>query len=121
MGREKLYPDDYTLDVKYAALDLIKRVNNLFEALRMPMAPLSSGWRPQAINIKIGGAKRSLHMLGKAVDLADKDGHVKKAVIEHPQLLLEFGLWMEHPDSTPSWCHLDTGIRAHRSPRIFKP
>jgi uncharacterized protein YcbK (DUF882 family) len=123
MGRDKAYREDYTLEIKSNLLDLSRRVNNLFEALQIPAPPVTSGWRPLAINMRIGGAKRSLHMQGKAVDLSDPGlpGLVEKRILENPHLLLEFGLWMEAIESTPNWIHLDTGVRADRLVRVFKP
>lgn len=120
MGREKEYKDDYSLEVKGNALDLIKRVNNLLEALQIDAVKVTSGWRPLAINMRAGGAKRSLHMIGKAVDLAD-NGPLKTKILQNSHLLLDYGLWMEHQDSTPTWCHLDTGIRSSRLVRVFRP
>lgn len=121
MGRDKLYPNDYTLDIRSNAEDLVRRVNNLLNALQIKDPKLSSGWRPSAINSRSGGAKRSLHMFGKAVDLVDKDGSIKDTILKCPEKLLEYGLWLEDPASTPSWCHLDTGIRSTRAVRVFKP
>lgn len=121
MGRDKAYADEFNIELKSNAIDLIKRVNNLLNALQIDCPAVTSGWRPLAVNLRSGGAKRSLHMVCKAVDLEDKDGSLKSAVLKHPDLLLEFGLWMEHPDSTLSWCHLDTGLRSHRPIRVFKP
>jgi uncharacterized protein YcbK (DUF882 family) len=123
MGREKLYPSEFTLDVKMNALDLIKRVNNLLNALQIDCPVVTSGWRPLAVNVKAGGAKRSLHMSGKAVDLLDlgQPGEVEKRILAEPHLLLDFGLWMEAPDSTLNWIHLDSGLRDARLIRVFKP
>lgn len=121
MGREKLYPEEYTLDVRSNAENLLKRVNNLLEALKFGRVEITSGWRPLAINRKVGGAKRSLHSTGRAVDIADTTGILKCAILCHFKLLLEYGLWMEDFDATPGWCHLDTGIRLDRSIRVFKP
>lgn len=121
MGRAILYPTDWTLEIQLNAQDLIKRVNNLFNALKLPVPAVTSGWRPLAINVKASGAKRSLHMIGKAVDLSDSNGSLKCSIKEQHGFLLDYGLWMENPDSTPGWCHLDTGIRDSRLIRIFKP
>lgn len=120
MGRDKLYPEEWTLDVQSQALDLIKRVNNLLEALKFGPVKVSSGWRPLAVNLRAGGAKRSLHMSGKAVDLVDH-GPLKQLILDNSHLLLDFGLWMEDSKSTPTWCHLDTGVRDSRFVRVFKP
>ncbi len=121
MGREKLYPKEYTLEVRSNAVDLVKRVNNLLNALQLDCPIVTSGWRPYAINMRAGGAKRSLHMSGKAVDLADKGDLLKEKILENAPLLLDYGLWMERPDATPGWCHLDSGIRDSRFVRVFKP
>jgi uncharacterized protein YcbK (DUF882 family) len=121
MGRRKLYPDEYDIEIESSAKDLIKRVNNLLNALGIDQVGVTSGWRPKQINAKASGAKKSLHMVGKAVDLSDKDGKLKSLIEKNSELLIDFGLWMESPDSTPTWCHLDTGIRSVRAVRIFKP
>lgn len=123
MGRDKLYPEEWALDYQSNALDLIKRVNNLFNALKLEMVAVTSGWRPLAVNRRSGGVKRSLHMIGKAVDLLDPglQGPIETAILTCPHLLLDFGLWMEDPLSTPGWIHLDTGIRSDRLIRTFKP
>lgn len=121
MGRNLTHKDEYSGQLEANALDLIKRVNNLLNDLRIDAIKVSSGWRPSAINARAGGAKRSLHMQCKAVDLMDHDGLIKCAILSHPEKLLEYGLWMEHQDSTPGWCHLDTGVRSHRPIRVFKP
>ncbi len=61
------------------------------------------------------GAPRSAHKEGKAVDFYDRQD-VLKSKITAP-LLKKHKLRMEHPDDTPTWCHLDT-----REPYgIFKP
>lgn len=80
---------------------------------------VSSGARCPARNKKIGGAKRSLHLTGRAVDL-----------VRTPELLAfllprleQYGLWMEDPKYTagqPGWLHLDIGPRAPTK-RVFVP
>lgn len=121
MGRDKLYPEDYNLEVQGNAEDLIKRVNNLLIALRIDSVKVSSGFRPLMVNQRAGGAKRSLHMVGKAVDLADPHQELSQKILKCTSLLLDYGLWLEDPASTPVWCHLDTGIRDSRLVRVFKP
>lgn len=120
MGRDVSYKDEWTLERQANALDLVKRVNNLFTALQIEVPVVTSGWRPLAVNMRSGGAKRSLHMEAKAVDLVDC-GPLKETILKNHSLLLEFGLWMEDPSSTATWCHLDTGIRSSRLIRTFKP
>ncbi len=122
MGRRELYPDEWNIEYEANAGDLIKRVNNLLTAISVDEVQVSSGWRPLAVNMRAGGAKRSLHMVCKAVDLVDTNGSLKATISRHPELLRDFGLWMEDPASTPNWCHLDTSMnRQDRPVRIFKP
>lgn len=121
MGRDKQYPEEYTLDIKTNAEALVLRVNNLLKDLNWGEVKVTSGWRPLAVNLKSSGAKRSLHMVGQAVDLGDADGSLKKAILDKPYLLLDYGLWLENPKNCPGWAHLDSGIRPSRLIRVFNP
>lgn len=121
MDRDLLYPSEWDLEKKSNAIDLIKRVNNLFQALKHDVPAVTSGWRPLAINLKSGGSKRSLHLMGKAVDLFDRDDSLKALIVAQYHVLLDFGLWLETPSSTKGWLHLDSGIRDSRLKRIFNP
>lgn len=108
------------------AAALAARVNHLFLKLGMKDRPaISSGLRDKASNQAAGGARKSAHLEGKAVDFADSDGRLKKAAVTaeeaaagFSQRLADCGLRMEHPSSTPTWAHFDT-----RQPhgRIFTP
>jgi hypothetical protein len=59
----------------------LQRTAEMAEALRMrwalkcqdPRLTVISGWRSPAQNERIGGAKQSQHMLGKAVDIVRSD------------------------------------------------
>ena len=121
MGRDKLYPEEWTVEVEANAIDLLKRVNNLLDAIKIMKVMVTSGFRPRAINTKVGGTKKSLHASGKAIDLSDLSGDLKTRILQNPHLLLDFGLWMEAPENCPTWCHLDTGLRTDRLIRTFKP
>lgn len=109
-----------------AAAVLAARVNHLFLKLGMTDRPaISSGLRDAKSNSLAGGAPKSAHLEGKAVDFSDGDGRLKKVAVTHEEVengfsqrLADCGLRMEHPDSTKSWAHFDT-----RQPhgRIFKP
>lgn len=70
----------------------------------------NGGWRPQACPI---GAPSSSHKTGSGVDVADGDGELDKLITD--ELLTRHGLYREHPESTPGWCHLTT--RAPKSGR----
>lgn len=115
------YGNEYTNEIKQNAEELLKRVEALFMDLGVVAVRLSSGWRPQAINAQVGGAKKSLHTQGKAIDLVDSTGELKGMILKKPELLKKHDLWMEDWSSTPTWCHLDIGSRTDRPIRTFKP
>ncbi len=90
--------------------------------LKLKDLKISSGFRPPEVNDRIpGAAPKSLHMVGKAVDIVDFDGKIKHLVANHPELLRKYGLWMESGEFTPGWCHIDCGSRTDRPSRQFKP
>lgn len=122
--RRQDYPVDYDACFPHGVgypTDLLRKVNELLKRHNITGVKVSSGWRPPSVNAKVGGAKKSLHMDGRAVDLSDKDGTIDTAIRGRPDWLKELGLWLEHPDSTPGWSHLDIGMRADRPSRMFKP
>lgn len=87
---------------------------------------VSSGFRPALVNAAVGGAKRSLHMDGKAVDFLGQD--LGRAIRAHPdghEMLRKNGLFMESLEATKSasggWVHLDRGNRKDRPNREFVP
>lgn len=104
------------------ALKLLKKVNLFLAAVNFPNPIISSGWRPPSVNEDIKhAAKKSLHMTGRAVDIADPKKLLKKKIMANPDLLKVHGLWMENPLFTPTWVHLDIGERTPREVNIFKP
>lgn len=122
MGRDVLYASEFTAEVRANAADLLLRVNGLLYELSLFPVEVSSGWRPAAINSSIpNAAKRSLHLLGKAVDLKDPDMRIGKQILADSWFLDKYGLWMEDLGSTKGWVHLDTAVRSARAIRVFKP
>jgi hypothetical protein len=120
MGRDKLYPEEYTKEISDNIDKLLKCVNYLRQAYGAPMT-VSSGWRPAAVNAATpNAAKKSNHMLGLAVDFKDKDGTLDAWCMSHQALLLSFGLYLEHPDSTIGWCHLQC-VPPKSGKRVFIP
>lgn len=118
--RRLKYPNDYTNEILENAKILLEKVNNLLSDLGVVTVVVSSGWRPPAINASVGGAKKSLHMQGKAIDLKDSTGELDKLVESRPDLLKKYGLWLEDPSATRGWCHIDCGTRTDRPSRVFK-
>lgn len=96
--------------------DLCLRVNALGYR---PACYCNSGYRTPEHNKQIGGAPRSAHVQGKAIDIADPKGELKEWILEHEYLLKEKGLRMEAPESTPGWCHLDS--MPVKYSRVFRP
>lgn len=121
MGRQWQYQEEMVDNnvVEHATV-LLQQVNGLLNCLNLK-ATVRSGWRPRLINARVGGSKGSLHIVGRAIDLADNTGALKAVIENHSDLLRLFNLWMEHPSKTPTWCHLDNGSRPDRPVRIFMP
>lgn len=127
MGREKTYASELTQEIINNINNLLDKVNILLFELKVTRASVTSGWRPAAVNSQVANAaKRSLHMIGKAVDILDDDNQtLGKAILCRPELLQQYGLWLEDLSSTKgqntNWVHLDIGVRSDRPLRMFKP
>jgi len=121
------YPDransvELTYDIKSAAMVLVDKINELGRRLGLGKLTVSSGFRPSKVNAAIKhAAKASGHLRGLAVDFADADGKLKEKIRKHPEILRELELFMEHPDATQTWAHLDYIKRSDRPDRLFKP
>ncbi len=115
MGRDK----DFPLDMLQAqnAAELLARINWLFGTLKLKPS-VSSGYRPSVINKKIGGSKMSTHTVCAGIDLHDPDGMLAAKMLDHLDLLEECGLWLENPQYTKNWIHLDMKQRKNR---VFNP
>lgn len=50
------------------------------------------------------GAAHSKHRIARAVDVFDPGNHLDAWISD--EILTTYGLWREHPDATPGWCHL---------------
>jgi len=81
---------------------------------------LRSGWRPATINKSAGGATRSKHMLGQAVDIEDKDGRLDEFCKQNIGLLEQLELWLEAPKYTESWAHIQC-VPPRSGRRFFIP
>jgi len=62
----------------------------------------NGGFRPQACQ---DGAANSSHKEARAVDHFDPDGHIDDWIMAHQDRLEFYGIYIEHPDSTPGWSH----------------
>lgn len=115
------YGSDYTNEILQNATKLLEKVNALLSDLGIISCTINSGWRPAAYNASIGGAPKSYHVRGMAIDLTDKTGQLDQVLSDRPELLKKYDLWREDSGSTPGWCHLDCGVRTDRPSRSFKP
>lgn len=122
MGRDKQFPDQYTQEIKDNAEKLLNKVNAFLDELGVKEANVSSGWRPEAINATIANAaKKSQHTIGAAVDILDTNGELKNLILSKIDLLKKYDLWLENPDNTKTWAHLDIKQRSARDKNIFIP
>lgn len=130
-GRDKVYANQLTPALRASADNTLARVNKLLavmdvdgitlESSPITLTPVSSGWRPVAINAATpGAAARSLHITCEAIDLYDPEGVLDNWCMQNITLLEAYSLYLEHPAATKGWCHLQT--RAPRSgKRVFYP
>ena len=111
--------------VKSNAAKLCDKVNNLFTDLKYQgKLSVNSGFRTTGVNKSIpNAAKKSLHMSGQAVDFSDPEGKIDALLFDdkNDHLLKKYGLWLEHPDATRYWSHVDCKDRGARSKNVFKP
>lgn len=119
MGREISSPLNEEQEANLEKL--LVAVNKLRKLYGKPMF-VTSGYRPVAINAKIGGGKKSAHLTCEAVDFADKDRSLTNFCSD--DILEECGLWMESPDVATTWCHLmirEPKSRWNGRKRVFNP
>lgn len=98
--------------------DLCRKINAL--GYKPPMRATSC-LRSLADQKRINpSALGSSHLYGCAVDIADIDGKLKAWCKANQKKLVECGLWMESPEATKTWCHLQSYATKSFN-RIFKP
>ena len=132
---ERAKSSELTDEVRRNIKDTANRVNALLNELNWNEKVLiSSGFRTSVSNaVTKGAAKKSSHMMGKAVDIVQpKNDNKLGKLIRQTQgdegrggILARHGLMMESIEVTigqqTSWVHLDTVPRAYRATYEFKP
>lgn len=98
---------------------LLERLNKFRQMYGKPMV-VTSGYRPAEFNKAAGGAQKSNHMICLACDFKDIDGSLDAWCMQHLEILEQCGLYLEHPDSTPGWSHLQA-VAPRSGNRIFRP
>ena len=126
MGRDVSHRSELTDEIRANAAETVERANKLLEWYQSVTKDqesrfVTSGWRPAAVNAETpGAAMRSKHMTGQAVDISDPEGDLDEWALEHPELLEDFGLYLEHPSATKGWCHVQT-VPPKSGRRVFFP
>ena len=111
------YAAECTQRIVNNAKSLLKATNSLLHELGIKEVIVSSGWRPLGYNISIGGATKSRHIKGLAVDLKDPKGDLALLIFKNLDKLKARGMAFEHPNWTPGWVHLQLGFP--RSGRVM--
>lgn len=120
MGRDKLYPRDYTKEISDNIDKMLEMLNVVRERYAKPMY-VSSGWRPPSVNEKLSNAgKKSNHIMGLACDFRDPDGKLRDWVIEHLEWLAGLGFYFEDFDYTKGWVHFQI-VPPGSGRRVFVP
>lgn len=120
MGRDRLHRQELSRELRANARETLNRVNRLLRRAGL-VRKVSSGWRPAAINAAVpGAAKGSKHLSCQAIDLEDSDGSLDAWCMANLGVLEELQLWLEHPDATPGWCHLQI-LPPRSGSRVFYP
>jgi hypothetical protein len=117
MGRDKT--DPLTDEQKANMQALLEALDKLREAFGKPMH-ISSGYRPASVNKAVGGAKKSNHMLCLACDFKDPTGEIDEFCLDNLKLLKELGLYLESPNHTVGWCHVQLKAPSSGN-RVFIP
>lgn len=132
MGRDSAYAGEVTAGLRTNAAKTVDRVNLLLErAAAEGIEPaidaksasqVASGWRPRAVNeATSNAAKSSTHIVGLAVDLRDTpDRDLARWCCRNLGELEELGLYMEDPQWTPTWVHLQI-VPPHSGRRVYVP
>jgi hypothetical protein len=119
-GRDVQYAADLTNDIRASAEVTMLKAALLLEAFGEQRG-VTSGWRPAAVNMATANAAtHSRHMTGEAIDLEDKDGRLDDWCLQNPEVLVQLGLWQEHPTATVGWCHVQT-VPPRSGHRVFYP
>lgn len=116
-GRDKEFPLSQEQEANLSKL--LAAVNKFRDIYGKPLK-VSSGYRPGKYNEAAGGAKKSNHMQCLAVDFVDVDGSLDAYCLANLKVLEECGLYLESPEHTPSWCHLQA-IAPRSGNRVFLP
>jgi hypothetical protein len=131
MGRDVGYRHELTETIATNAAVTVARVNRMLAAVAAyglhteckpgSHSPVASGWRPVEINARVPAAvPDSPHISGAACDLYDPHNALDAWCVAHAGVLGELELWLEHPDYTEGWCHVQI-VAPRCGSRVFRP
>lgn len=119
---EELNPHSYPMtdEIKSNINDLHEKINKVRDLYGKPMI-VDSGLRSEADQQRINpSAPKSKHLIGQAVDIADKSRELRDWVIANMDKMEEIGFWFEDFDHTPTWVHFQI-VPPRSGNRIFIP
>lgn len=112
MGRNLKYSAMLNHEIIQNAQVTVDKANELLAAFEaetgIVIDTVASGWRPPVVNSSTpNAATGSRHLTARAVDLRDTpDRDLARWCLRNLDQLEDIGLWMEDPQWTPSWVHL---------------
>ncbi len=133
--REFWTPEKATNEDHLANIHIIHFKLNYLRALWKRPIYITSGYRTldhhKKIYLEKGVSESKIpmgskHLIGAAVDLSDGGGLIDTWLfndqmdMQDDSILSKLDLFMEHPDDTPGWCHLQIYPPASGE-RIFRP
>ena len=125
---------DQTPEIQANLQTLLDRINKVRTAWGKPMT-VTSGLRTWEDHTRIYKQKaqkegktfdeskvpkKSRHLFGMAVDIADPDKSLATWIQANLQLMEEIGFWFEDFNVTVNWCHFQTTPPLSGN-RVFKP
>lgn len=122
---------DWNLERKNNAVKLLEACNKLEayavkDGVEFKINPITNsnvsgtkygGFRPQDCS---EGAPDSAHKQGQAVDRFDPKGLIDSWCMKNQDKLVECGIYIEHPSTTPNWSHWSTRS-PHSGKHVFYP
>jgi hypothetical protein len=112
MGRDRTHGRELTHEIIQNAQVTVDKANELLERFEaetgIVIDTVASGWRPPAVNGNTkNAATGSRHLTARAVDLRDTpERDLARWCLRNLKALEDIELWMEDPQWTPSWVHL---------------
>ena len=119
LGISNMPTEEHIANLKKLAENIFQPIRNNF---RQPIR-ISSGYRSQALNAAIGGATRSQHSTGEAIDidmqgtnLSNKEifNYIKEK-LNFDQLIYEFG-----NNNEPDWVHVSYKSNGQQRKEILR-